>query len=102
MKHKIIVIFTAFILFSIASSCSQKQGKPTLSSQANPKNVIMIIGDGMGPEQGRHPDYSHSQPYHRRLRVQLHCQGSAPGKTIAGGIHHTQLGQYAIDAVLGK
>ncbi len=51
MKHKTILIFTAFILFSMVSSCSQKQGNPALSSQTNPKNVIMIIGDGMGPEQ---------------------------------------------------
>ena len=51
MRHKVIVIFTAFFLFSLVPSCSQKQGNSALSSQVHPKNVIMIIGDGMGPEQ---------------------------------------------------
>ena len=51
MKHKIMVIFTAVMLLFIVSSCSQKKGNSALSSPASPKNVIMIIGDGMGPEQ---------------------------------------------------
>ncbi len=51
MKHKIIVIFTAAMLLALAFSCSQKIGKIALSPQIPPKNVIMIIGDGMGPEQ---------------------------------------------------
>ncbi len=45
------VIFTAVMLLFIVSSCSQKKGNSALSSPASPKNVIMIIGDGMGPEQ---------------------------------------------------
>lgn len=51
MKNKIIIVFTGFMLFFLVSSCSQKPGKLALSPQVNPKNVIMIIGDGMGPEQ---------------------------------------------------
>jgi alkaline phosphatase len=51
MKHKIILIFSVVIFFSMVSSCSQKKANPDLSSPANPRNVIMIIGDGMGPEQ---------------------------------------------------
>ena len=51
MKNKISVILTVFILFCMAAACSQKQGENVVSSQAKPRNVIMILGDGMGPEQ---------------------------------------------------
>jgi alkaline phosphatase len=52
MKHKIIITLLTFILLLVVSACTQKQERlPPVLTDANPKNVIMIIGDGMGPEQ---------------------------------------------------
>lgn len=50
MKNKLILILAVFMVLFLSASCSQKHGKLALSD-AKPKNVILIIGDGMGPEQ---------------------------------------------------
>ncbi len=50
MKNKIIAIFLATLLLFSFASCAQKQVQLATDSK-KPKNVIMIVGDGMGPEQ---------------------------------------------------
>ncbi|OQY51462.1 MAG: alkaline phosphatase [Desulfobacteraceae bacterium 4572_89] len=50
MKNKISIIFSLVFLVFFINSCGLKQ--PSVSDgPEKPKNVIMIIGDGMGPEQ---------------------------------------------------
>lgn len=51
MKNKLIPILTVFMVLFVSASCSQKHREPVLSPEVKPKNVILIIGDGMGPEQ---------------------------------------------------
>ncbi len=46
MKNRIRIIFVGVFLLFFVASCTQHS-----ENQKKPKNVIMIIGDGMGPEQ---------------------------------------------------
>lgn len=50
MKQKIRVLLTLLLLVFLLNSCAQKQVGIS-DSPPKSKNVIMIIGDGMGPEQ---------------------------------------------------
>lgn len=50
MKQKIRAILTLMFLVFVLNSCAHKQVGMSVSPP-KPKNVIMIIGDGMGPEQ---------------------------------------------------
>jgi alkaline phosphatase len=50
MKNKVNVIFALILLIFLNNSCATKQ-EHLAESHEKPKNVIMIIGDGMGPEQ---------------------------------------------------
>ncbi|MCP4024557.1 MAG: alkaline phosphatase, partial [Desulfobacteraceae bacterium] len=51
MKNKIRAIVTVFVLVFAFSACTQKQVNVFSGQDKKPKNVIMLIGDGMGPEQ---------------------------------------------------
>jgi len=51
MKYKNIIIITALMLLLPVFAGSQQKATPAIASEVNPRNVIMIIGDGMGPEQ---------------------------------------------------
>lgn len=44
------IFFVALTLLTVATSCSTHTTMPT-TSQHNPKNVILIVGDGMGTAQ---------------------------------------------------
>lgn len=50
MKNRLSAIFAIFFVFFFVTGCTQKQ-VATSEAVKKPKNVIMIIGDGMGPEQ---------------------------------------------------
>jgi len=50
MKNKISIIFSLVFLSFLINSCAQKHSSIS-DGPEKPKNVIMIIGDGMGPEQ---------------------------------------------------
>ncbi|MGH2540023.1 MAG: alkaline phosphatase, partial [Actinomycetota bacterium] len=41
----------AIVMALLASPATGKPDRPTARASANPKNVILFIGDGMGPEQ---------------------------------------------------
>ena len=73
MKNKPILILTVFMVLFVSASCSQKHGKLVLSSDTKPKNVILIIGDGMGPEQvGLLLTYARQAP-HSVISDQITC-----------------------------
>jgi alkaline phosphatase len=48
--RKIIFIYVSFV-FLVAAGCSQGQAQVKTPGAAKVKNVVMIIGDGMGPQQ---------------------------------------------------
>ena len=50
MKNKIFRVFALILLAITLNSCALKQSSIS-DGPEKPKNVIMIIGDGMGPEQ---------------------------------------------------
>ncbi len=50
MKNRLSAIIAIFFVFFFVTGCVQKQ-VATSGAVKKPKNVIMIVGDGMGPEQ---------------------------------------------------
>ena len=52
MRNKMIrLVVLSLVLVVIAAGCSGTQGRGLAPNAGQTKNVIMIIGDGMGPEQ---------------------------------------------------
>ncbi|MBU4129202.1 MAG: alkaline phosphatase [Proteobacteria bacterium] len=73
MKDKLVAILTIILFVFPAFSCSQKQKTLPLSPIVKPKNVILIIGDGMGPEQvGLLLTYARQAP-HSVLKDRITC-----------------------------
>ncbi len=62
MKKRLKAICTLILIVLFITGCAQKQATVT-DSVKKPKNVIMIVGDGMGPEQvGMLLTYSRQAP----------------------------------------
>ena len=52
MRKKIVqLVVLSLVLVMVAAGCSSMQGHGNAPAAGKTKNVIMIIGDGMGPEQ---------------------------------------------------